>query len=87
MRCMATEHGRLVRYKIVLLVEDGGERKTVRLFDNCHGIHEMHRYTRDGTKRPAERFHHGTVQEAMDAALEWVHTSGGEMIAAWKASS
>jgi hypothetical protein len=79
-----TEDGVLVRYAVVLLVGDRDEARPVRLFDNTHGVHEMHRYTRDGYKQPPELFHSGTPSEAMNAAKAWITDGWRGMIDGWQ---
>ena len=44
----------VVDYVIVLLVCEGGAWCTVRVYDNTHGDHDMHRYNQDGVKQPPE---------------------------------
>jgi uncharacterized protein YndB with AHSA1/START domain len=78
------ERGRLTMYAVALVARDGGRWTTVRLFDNAHGAHEMHRYTRHGGKRPAEQFHHGTPSEARRAARLEVMEGWQEMVRGWR---
>jgi hypothetical protein len=73
----------VVDYSIVLIVEEGGRRKTVRLYDGTHGKNELHRYTRDGGKRVAEVFDRGTLGTGMRAAIEAVERGYEEMIDGW----
>ncbi len=49
----------VVAYAIVLSVDTGGRRETVRVYDSAHGFNEMHRYTLRGRKQPGELFHAG----------------------------
>jgi hypothetical protein len=49
---------------------EGGWR-TVRLLENAHGQHDVHRYTGD-VKQPAERFLEGTPQEAFPQAIRYL---------------
>jgi hypothetical protein len=79
-----TEEGVMVRYALVLLVEDGGQIWAVRVFDNTHGQHDMHRYTRTGEKLPAEQFHRGSPSEAMNAALKSIRTGWRGMVESWR---
>jgi hypothetical protein len=81
---LVTERGGLTSYAVALIVRDGGVWTTVRLFDNAHGINEMHRYTRGGGKQPGELFHHGTPSEAMRAAELEVREGWTEMVRAWR---
>jgi hypothetical protein len=75
-----TVRGRLVSYSVVLTVRGIG---TVRVFDNAHGINEMHRYTRSGEKLPGVEFDRGTPSEAMNAATGWIRAGWEEMRRPW----
>ena len=79
-----TEHGAVSRYSVTLLAWRSGRWTTVRVFDNAHGEHEMHRYTQDGSKQPGEPFHHGSASEAMSAARLWVMEGWEAMVEAWR---
>jgi hypothetical protein len=78
-----TERGELVRYAVVLMAEVEGERQPVRLFDNAHGTHDMHRYTRDGIKLPAEIFHFGPASAAKSAAIREIEENWRQMVEPW----
>ena len=58
----------LDQYAVMLQVEADGEWRTVRLYDNAHGNHDVHRYS-GGEKQPAETFHYGEPREACPAAI------------------
>jgi hypothetical protein len=79
-----TRRGVLIEYSVVLLVEEGGMMRAVRVYDNAHGVNDMHRYNREGEKQPAETFHHGTASEALQSALEAVRGGCREMIDSWR---
>jgi hypothetical protein len=81
---LVTDDGVLIEYALVLTIRSGDAWTTVRVFDNAHGSHEMHRYTRKGGKRPAERFHDGTASEAAGAARLWIVEGWEEMVEAWR---
>lgn len=67
----------LERYAIMLQLQIEGRWQTIRLLDNAHGDHDMHRYT--GTeKQPAERFAEGSVNEVAPQAINY-------LIKHWKA--
>lgn len=68
----------------MLVVDDGGETHTVRLYDGAHGVNEMHRYTRGAGKQPAEIFHGGTLGEGMRAAIHEIEDGYEAMIEAWR---
>jgi hypothetical protein len=67
----------LERYAVMLQLRIEGRWQTIRLFDNAHGDHDMHRYTGD-EKQPAERFAEGAVNEIAPQAI-------GYLIDHWKA--
>ena len=73
----------IVSYAVVLVVERGGSRETVRVYDGVHGRNELHRYTRAGGKQPAEVFDRGTLGEGMRAAITICAAGYEEMIDAW----
>lgn len=79
-----TRRGVLVDYAVVLLVEERERLCTVRVYDNAHGAHDMHRYNRAGEKQPAEAFHHGSASEAFQNALNAVRDGYSEMIESWR---
>lgn len=79
-----TRRGVLIEYAVVLLVEEEERLHTVRVYDNAHGVHDMHRYNRAGEKQTAEAFHHGTVSEALQSALSAVRDGYREMIESWR---
>jgi len=73
-----------VDYAVVLLARERGEWCAVRVYDNTHGAHDMHRYNRDGEKQPAEYVHQGSAGEALRAAMEAVRSGHKEMIESWR---
>lgn len=74
----------IIDYAIVLLAYERGEWRTVRVYDNTHGDHDMHRYNRDGVKQPAVSFHRGSAGEAMRSAIAAVQRGYMEMIESWR---
>ena len=44
----------VVSYAVVLLVEEEDDWRAVRVYDNAHQIHDMHRYNRSGEKQTAD---------------------------------
>ena len=56
------------RYAVMLQLRIEGKWQTIRLLDNAHGDHDMHRYT-GSEKRPAERFSEGTVNEVVNGLM------------------
>jgi len=79
-----TRRDEVVDYALVLVVEEAGRRATVRIYDGAHGQNELHRYTRELGKQPAEIFHLGTLGEGMRAALTAIKSSYEEMIEGWR---
>ena len=61
----------LARYAIMLQLLIDGRWQTIRLFDNAHGDHDMHRYT-GSEKQPAERFAEGAVNEIAPQAIDYL---------------
>ncbi len=79
-----TRRGKVVDYAIVLLVEEQDAWRAVRVYDNAHELHDMHRYNRAGEKQPAETFHRGSASEALQSAIETVRSGYSEMIESWR---
>lgn len=61
----------LERYAIMLQLLIEGKWQTIRLFDNVHGDHDMHRYT-GSEKQSAERFAEGSVNEVAPQAIDYL---------------
>jgi hypothetical protein len=78
-----TDRASVTDYAVVLAVEDGSQLATVRVYDGAHGHNEMHRYTRQDGKQPAEVFHRGTLGEGMRAAIDEIKRGYDEMIDGW----
>lgn len=74
----------VVDYTIVLLAYEREALRTVRVYDNTHGAHDMHRYNQEGVKRHPESFHQGSAGEAMRSAIEAVRNGYTEMIESWR---
>ncbi|HTC60332.1 MAG TPA: hypothetical protein VK691_09490 [Solirubrobacteraceae bacterium] len=74
----------VIDYTVVLLARERGELQAVRVYDNTHGDHDMHRYNREGVKQPAEIFHRGSASEALQSAIEAVRGGYREMIESWR---
>jgi hypothetical protein len=55
-----TRRSEVTDYVVVLLAVDRGALWAVRVYDNTHERHDMHRYNREGVKRAAETFHRGS---------------------------
>jgi hypothetical protein len=68
----------------VLLAVERGEQRAVRVYDNAHRNHDMHRYNRENVKQAPERFHRGSAGEAMRSAIAAVRGGYREMIESWR---
>jgi hypothetical protein len=79
-----TRRGIVVEYAIVLLAVEGEDLHAVRVYDNAHDDHDMHRYNREGIKQVAETFHRGSAGEAMRSTVEAVRSGYREMIDSWR---
>lgn len=74
----------VIDYTVVLLALELGDLRSVRVYDNAHGDHDMHRYNRKGVKQPAEIFHQSSASEALQSAIETVRSGYREMIESWR---
>ena len=73
----------LARYAVMLQLRVEGDWQTIRLLDNAHDQHDMHRYT--GTeKQPAERFAEGPVNEIVPAAIRHLTEHWEAIAGSWK---
>lgn len=73
----------LERYAIMLQLRVGGAWQTVRLLDNAHGDHDMHRYT-GAEKQSAERFAEGTTSEVAPMAIRYLIDHWEAIAESWK---
>ncbi len=79
-----TRRSEVTDYVVVLLAVDRCELWAVRVYDNAHEHHDMHRYNREGVKQVAETFHQGSAGEALLSAIEAVRSGYREMIDSWR---
>lgn len=79
-----TRRTEVIDYAVILLVRDRGKLRAVRVYDNAHGDHDMHRYNREGVKRAAETSHRGSASEALQSAIEAIRSGYSEMIQSWR---
>lgn len=79
-----TDRGKLVTYRVVLLVWEDQRWRTVRLWDNVHGRHEMHRYTHDGEKQDPVIAPHSSPDEAYQAANRAITIGWRKMVEGWR---
>jgi hypothetical protein len=80
----STERGRVVDYRVVLLLRAPAGTETVRVYDGSHGYNEMHRYTRRGARQTGNLFHSGSLGEGMRAAIKALEVGYSEMIEGWR---
>jgi hypothetical protein len=73
----------LEHYAVMLQLRIEGRWQTIRLFDNAHGDHDMHRYT-EAEKQPAERFAEGTVSEVAPMAIRYLIDHWEAIAESWK---
>lgn len=74
----------MIDYALVLVAELDARVETIRVYDAAHGCNELHRYTKELGKRPAEIFHRGTLGEGMRSAIEQIQRGHEEMIDGWR---
>ncbi|HEV3322366.1 MAG TPA: hypothetical protein VG147_09285 [Solirubrobacteraceae bacterium] len=79
-----THRREVADYAVVLLSVERGDRRTVRVYDNAHGNHDMHRYNRADVKQAAQTFHQGSAGGAMRSAIEAIRGGYEEMIESWR---
>jgi hypothetical protein len=79
-----TDRGQVTSYSVILLVSEQDRIEPVRVYDNAHGVNEMHRHTRAAGKQPAERFIEGEYGGAMRAAIREVLAGYEKMVEAWR---
>jgi hypothetical protein len=79
-----TRRDEVIDYALVLIAELGGRIETIRVYDSAHGHNEMHRYTKDLGKQPAELFHRGTLGAGMRMAIGEIQRGYEEMIDGWR---
>jgi hypothetical protein len=86
-RHATNERGELVEYAVVLVVREGDDLHTVRVWDNHLGIPHMHRYTRKEGKQPEERITGApSVQDGYDHGLDAAHRGFPAIVESWRRS-
>lgn len=73
----------LERYAVMLQIRVDGRWQTIRLLDNAHGDHDMHRYT-GSEKLPAERFAEGPANEVAPQAIAYLVKHWKSIAESWK---
>jgi len=71
------------RYAVMLQLRIEGKWQTIRLLDNAHGDHDMHRYT-GSEKQPAERFSDGSASEVAPKAIRHLIDHWEAIAESWK---
>lgn len=71
------------RYAVMLQLRIEGRWQTIRLLDNAHGDHDMHRYT-GSEKQPAERFSEGSASEVAPKAIRYLIDHWEAIAKPWK---
>ena len=71
------------RYAVMLQLRIEDRWQTIRLLDNAHGDHDMHRYT-GAEKQPAEQFAEGTVNEVAPMAIRHLIDHWEAITESWK---
>jgi hypothetical protein len=71
------------RYAAMLQLRIEGKWQTIRLLDNAHGDHDMHRYT-GSEKQPAERFSEGSANEVAPKAIRYLIDHWEAIAESWK---
>lgn len=70
-------------YAVMLQLRIEGEWQTIRLLDNAHGDHDMHRYT-GAEKQPAEPFEEGEAKEVAPKAIRYLTDHWEAIAESWK---
>lgn len=73
----------LARYAVMLQLRIEENWQTIRLIDNAHGNHDLHRYT-GSEKQPAERFAEGVVNEVAPMAIRYLINHWEAIAESWK---
>ncbi len=70
-------------YAVMLQIRIDDRWQTIRLIDNAHGEHDMHRYT-GSEKLAAERFADGYVREVVPMAIRYLITNWEAIAREWQ---
>jgi hypothetical protein len=73
-----------VVYAIMLIARRDDQWHTVHMFDNAHGVtdHHEHRYIGANKQDPAIT-HHGSINDAMGAALVKLQEQWADIVGEW----
>jgi hypothetical protein len=82
-RILVRHGGRpMVRYAAMLQIFREGRWQTIRLIDNAHNEHHMHRYTRD-IKQDAVSFETGDARDVLPKAVAYLVRASESIIESW----
>jgi hypothetical protein len=80
-----TANGQPTGYSVVLLaVLEGGEARTVRVYDDHEIGPHLHRFDKQGIKGPREKISLSITGEGFTMALEEIRNGYREMIDSWQ---
>jgi hypothetical protein len=73
----------MTRYAAMLQLLRDGQWHTIRLIDNAHEVHHMHRYVGD-VKRDAVSFEVGDARDVLPKAVAYLVRASESIIASWQ---
>jgi hypothetical protein len=83
-RILVRHGGRpMTRYAAMLQIVRNGQWHTIRLIDNAHNAHHMHRYTGD-LKQDAVPFGAGDPREVLPKAIAYLVRASSSIIESWQ---
>ncbi len=83
-RILVRHGGRpVIRYAAMLQILRDGRWCTIRLIDNAHDAHHMHRYTGD-LKQDAVSFGAGDPRDVLPKAVAYLVRASGSIIGSWQ---
>jgi Ser/Thr protein kinase RdoA (MazF antagonist) len=83
-RILVRHGGRpMTRYAAMLQLLRDGRWRTIRLIDNAHDAHHMHRYAGD-LKRDAVSFGTGDPRDVLPKAVAYLVRASESIIASWQ---
>jgi hypothetical protein len=83
-RVLVRHEGRpITTYAVMLQAHRSGKWRTIRLIDNAHGHHHMHRF--DGpTKLDGVPFAEGNIVDVIPEAIGYLRTAWRSIIDGWE---
>lgn len=83
-RILVRHGGRpMTHYAAMLQILHDGQWRTIRLIDNAHDTHHMHRYAGD-LKRDAVSFGAGDPRDVLPKAVAYLIRASGSIIESWQ---